>query len=57
VRGGGRGDMIVKVNVVTPTHLTEEQKRLLKELDESLASARRSDGKGFIGKVKETLGG
>jgi molecular chaperone DnaJ len=57
VRGGGRGDMIVKVNVVTPTHLTEEQKRLLKELDESLASARRSDGKGFIGKVKDTFGG
>jgi molecular chaperone DnaJ len=58
VRGGGRGDMVVQVNVVTPTHLTEEQKRLLKELDESLrVHGRRSDGKGFVGKVKETFGG
>jgi len=58
VRGGGRGDMIVQVNVVTPRRLTDEQKRLLKELDESLrADGRGSDGKGFIGKVKETFGG
>ncbi len=54
VRGGGRGDMIIQVNVVTPKHLTEEQKRLLKELDQSLRS---HDGKGLIDKVKETLGG
>jgi molecular chaperone DnaJ len=58
VRGGGRGDMIVQVNVVTPTHLTEEQKRLLTELDESLrVHGRRPDGRGFMGKVKETFGG
>jgi len=58
VRGGGRGDMVVRVNIVTPTHLTEEQKRLLKVLDESLrVPGRRTDGKGFVGKVKETFGG
>jgi len=58
VRGGGRGDMVVRVNVVTPTHLTDEQKRLLKELDESLrVHGHGSDGKGFMGKVKETFGG
>jgi molecular chaperone DnaJ len=58
VRGGGRGDMIVRVNVVTPTHLTDEQKRLLKELDQSLqAHGHGSDGKGFMGRVKETFGG
>jgi len=58
VRGGGRGDMIVRANVVTPTRLSDEQKRILKELDESLKAHERSpDGKGFIGKVKETFGG
>ncbi len=56
LRGGGRGDMIVQVNVVTPTHLTDEQKRLLKELDDSLRE-HGHDGRGFIDKVKETFGG
>ena len=32
LRGGGRGDQIVRVRVVTPTELTSEQKRLFKEL-------------------------
>jgi molecular chaperone DnaJ len=57
IRGGGRGDMIVRVNVVTPTHLTDEQKRLLRELEESLAAKHHSDGKGFVDRVKETFGG
>jgi molecular chaperone DnaJ len=59
LRGGGRGDMIVQVNVVTPTHLTDEQKQLLKELDESLRQHGQHghDGKGFIDRVKETFGG
>ncbi len=59
VRGGGRGDMVVTANVVTPKHLSEEQKRLLKELDESLRGhdGGHRDGKGFMGKVKETFGG
>ena len=29
--GHGRGDQVVRVKVVTPTHLTERQKRLLRE--------------------------
>lgn len=31
LRGGGQGDQHVKVTVVTPTNLTEEQKELLRE--------------------------
>jgi molecular chaperone DnaJ len=56
VRGGGRGNMIVRASVVTPKHLSDEQKRLLKELDESLRAAGHTDGKGIIGKVKDTFG-
>ena len=34
LRGGGRGDMIVEVQVQTPTKLTKEQKELLREFAE-----------------------
>jgi molecular chaperone DnaJ len=55
LRGGGRGDMIVRVNVVTPKHLSKEQKDLLKRLADSMASS-RGDGHGFMGKIKDKLG-
>ncbi len=34
LRGGGRGDMIVEVQVQTPTNLTKKQKELLQEFDD-----------------------
>ena len=36
VRGGGAGDLMCRVVVETPVNLHEEQKQLLRELDESL---------------------
>jgi molecular chaperone DnaJ len=36
VRGGGGGDLICRVLVETPVNLTERQKELLRELDESV---------------------
>ncbi len=33
LRGHGRGNMIVELNVTTPTNLCDEQKKLLKEFD------------------------
>ncbi len=33
VRGGGRGDEYVKIQLTVPTHLTKKQKELLEELD------------------------
>jgi molecular chaperone DnaJ len=38
VRGGPVGDLICRVVVETPVNLTERQKELLRELDESLSS-------------------
>jgi len=56
LRGGGRGDMVVRVNVVTPKHLSKEQKDLLKRLAESMAASHASDDRGFMGKIKDKLG-
>jgi molecular chaperone DnaJ len=54
----GRGDQLVIVHVVTPTSLDGEQKRLLHELAKTLEPATLpKEGKGFFGKVKETIAG
>jgi molecular chaperone DnaJ len=37
VRGGAAGDLLCKVQVETPVHLTKEQKALVEELNESLS--------------------
>lgn len=51
LRGYGRGDQLVKVKVATPTHLTEEQKQLLRQLGETLHLKNGEDKKGFFGKI------
>jgi molecular chaperone DnaJ len=57
LRGGGRGDMVVRLNVVTPKHLSKEQKDLLKRLADSMAPAKKSgDDQGLVGKIKNKLG-
>ncbi len=56
-RGVGRGDMQVKVKVVTPTQLTDEQRQLLVQLARSFGvHLSHHDDKGFLGKVKDVLG-
>lgn len=55
LRGRGRGDQIIRAYVVTPTSLDETQKRLLRELAETLGPAAPPGGdeeKGFFGKIK-----
>ncbi|MBI2952945.1 MAG: molecular chaperone DnaJ [Chloroflexi bacterium] len=57
LRGGGRGDMQVKVKVVVPTQLTDEQRNLLMHLARSFGiRLARADEKGFFGKAKDALG-
>lgn len=59
LRGGGRGDQLVRVCVVTPTSLTKEQKRLFEELSATLGTAARpqeEDGhkdKGLFDRIRE----
>ena len=52
--GRGRGDLYVAVNVVTPTNLSKEQRRLLEELA-NLETDGRHD-RGIVDKVKDIFG-
>jgi molecular chaperone DnaJ len=53
----GRGDMFVLVTVSTPTDLTGEQKKLLKELAKSLAPDAVPQERGLIDRIREVLVG
>jgi molecular chaperone DnaJ len=57
VRGNGRGDQMVIVNVEVPKSLTVEQRKLMEQLAESLGSEVRPAERGFLDWLKETLGG
>ncbi len=56
LRGGGRGDMLVRVRVDIPSQLTDEQRALMDKLAKSFGIELNRDDKGFIGKVKGALG-
>ncbi|MGI5917713.1 MAG: molecular chaperone DnaJ [Anaerolineae bacterium] len=57
LRGGGRGDQIVIVNVSIPTHIDENQKRLFSELGKTLGKdVTPQGGRGFIERLRESLG-
>jgi molecular chaperone DnaJ len=57
LRGAGRGDMVVRANVVTPKTLSKDQKELLHRLAESMGvDVNASDDRGLMGKLKDALG-
>jgi molecular chaperone DnaJ len=56
LRGSGRGDQLVIVNVEVPTHLTADQRRLFEQLAKSLGSEVKPQERGFLDWLKETLG-
>lgn len=57
VRGGGRGDMLVRIRVVIPEGLTEYQRKLLQELAKTMnQEVSPQDGKGFFDKIKDAFG-
>jgi molecular chaperone DnaJ len=63
VSGRGRGNLIVRVKLVTPKKLTREQKRLLEELAATLPKdkfkptpADEQDDKGLFDRVKDIFG-
>ena len=58
LRGGGRGDQIVLVHVVTPHTLDEHQRELFEELAKSLGAASvPKDQKGFFQRLKNAFEG
>lgn len=57
LRGNGRGDQLVVLNVEIPKHLNVEQRQLFEQLAKSLGSEVRPQERGFLDWLKETLGG
>ena len=54
--GRGNGDLFVTVNVVTPTNLTKEQRRLLEEFAQLENERERKADSGIFNKVKDIFG-
>ena len=52
---GGRGDLLVRAGVITPTDLTDEQKELLRKLAESFGTPVGNGDKSLFGKIKDAL--
>lgn len=57
LRGNGRGDQLVVINVEIPTRLNNEQRQLFEKLAKSLGSEVRPAERSFLDWLKETLGG
>jgi molecular chaperone DnaJ len=56
LRGSGRGDQKVIVNVEIPSHLTQEQRQLFEQLAKSLGSEVIPQERGFLEWLRDTLG-
>jgi molecular chaperone DnaJ len=54
--GRGRGDLYVTVNVMTPTNLSKEQRRLLEELAVLESANGQQQDRGIMDKVKDIFG-
>ena len=55
VNGRGRGDQYVRVSIEVPRNLSEKQKKLLREFEETSTDENQSKRKGFWDKVKNAL--
>lgn len=53
LQGRGRGDMVIQIDVETPTKLTSRQKEILREFQGTETGAESPQSKGFFDKVKD----
>jgi molecular chaperone DnaJ len=53
VHGQGKGDLLVKIYVETPSKLSEKQKELLREFSTLENPANMPKQKGFLDKIKD----
>jgi molecular chaperone DnaJ len=56
LRRRGRGDQLVQIQVWTPKKLSESDKKLLRQLEQSDAFIPPKSSKSFLAKLRETLG-
>ena len=57
LNGRGRGDMVARILVETPTRLSKEQKKLLEEFRATETGDECPASKGFFGRIRDALGG
>ncbi|MCS6801883.1 MAG: molecular chaperone DnaJ [Chloroflexota bacterium] len=59
LRGGGRGDQLVKIRVVTPTNLSDYQKELFRELAKTFGTGTQhhQEERSFFSKLKDAISG
>jgi len=60
LQDSGRGDEVVRLWVVTPKSLDEQQRQLFQDLAKTLGKAelpKDKEGKGFFERIREALGG
>ena len=55
LRGAGKGDLYIKINVEIPRRLTEQQKELLRQFDESVTGKEYEGKKSFFDRVKDAF--
>jgi molecular chaperone DnaJ len=57
LRGRGHGDMVIEIEVETPTRLSTKQKELLAAFRETETGEECPKAKSFFGKIRDALGG
>ena len=57
LNGRGRGDLMTRILVETPTRLSKEQKAILEQFRETETGDECPASKGFFGRIKDILGG
>ena len=53
LRGGGKGDLLVRVRVEIPRKLTEKQKEILRQFEDTTTGKEYENKKSFMDRVKE----
>ena len=56
LQGRGRGDLVVKIKVETPTKLSRRQREILEEFKETETGDECPESKGFFAKLKSAFG-
>ena len=57
VDGRGVGDQLVQIAVWTPTHLSQEERRLFEDLHRLQEERAQQEGKGFFDRMKDAFRG
>ena len=57
LNGRGRGDLMARILVETPTRMSPKQRKLLEEFRETETGEECPEAKGFFAKLKDAIAG